>query len=196
MVGSTHWLASAAGMGVLETGGNAYDAAVAAAFTLHVVEPHLNGPGGEVPALIQRAGEERPTVLCGQGTAPGGATIEHYKELGLELVPGTGFLAATVPGAVWSWLTLLRDHGRRSIRDVLSYAIWYAEKGHVPVPRVSETIGAMAGLFQEEWTSSAELWLPHEAGQLMRNGQLARTYTRLIDEAEAAGADREAQLEA
>lgn len=196
MVGSTHWLASAAGMAVLETGGNAFDAAVAAAFTLHVVEPHLNGPGGEVPALFQRAGEERPTVLCGQGVAPQGATIEHYKTLGLELVPGTGFLAATVPGAVGAWLTLLRDHGTKPLREVLQYAIGYAEHGHIPVPRVSETIMAMAGLFQEEWASSAELWLPHRPGRLMRNPQLARTYTRLVEEAEAAGGDREQQLDA
>src|SRR5438067_2107035 len=132
MVGSTHWLASAAGMAILEGGGNAFDAAAGAAFVLHVVEPHLNGPGGEVPALFQRAGDSRPTVLCGQGVAPRGATIGYYRGQGLELVPGTGFLAATVPGAVGAWLTLLRDHGTKSIREVLGYAIGYAENGHIP----------------------------------------------------------------
>jgi gamma-glutamyltranspeptidase/glutathione hydrolase len=181
---------------MLVGGGNAFDAAGAAAFVLQVVEPHLNGPGGEVPALFQKAGDRAPTVLCGQGTAPAGATIGHYRDAGLELVPGTGFLAATVPGAVGAWLALLRDHGTRSLREVLGYAIGYAENGHMPVPRVSETIGAVTSLFRDEWTSSAELWLPHEPGKLLRNPDLARTYTRLVDEAEKAGPDRERQLDA
>ncbi|MGH3329089.1 MAG: gamma-glutamyltransferase, partial [Streptomycetales bacterium] len=77
MIASTHWLASAAGMSVLERGGNAFDAAVAAGFTLQVVEPHLNGPGGEVPILFAAAGGP-PTVLCGQGTAPAAATPDAF----------------------------------------------------------------------------------------------------------------------
>jgi gamma-glutamyltranspeptidase/glutathione hydrolase len=182
-------------MAVLETGGNAFDAAAATAFVLHVVEPHLNGPGGEVPVIFQTPGGA-PTVLCGQGVAPQAATIERYNSLGLRLVPGTGFLPATVPGAVGAWLMLLRDHGTKPLRDVLSYAIGYAQNGHIPVARVSETIGAVTPLFQSEWTTSAELWLPHEPGRLMRNPLLADTYTRMVDEAERAGADRERQLDA
>src|SRR5438034_11303291 len=94
MVASTHWLASAAGMAVLEHGGNAFDAAVAVGFALQVVEPHLNGPGGEVPILLARAGGTKIEGVCGQGTAPAKATIEHYRSLGLDLVPGSGLLAA------------------------------------------------------------------------------------------------------
>src|SRR6187401_1175468 len=112
MVASTHWLASAAGMAMLERGGNAFDAAVTAGFVLQVVEPHLNGPGGEVPIIFSAAGAA-PRVLCGQGVAPAGASIEHYTDLGLSLVPGSGLLAATVPGAWDGWLTLLRDHGTK-----------------------------------------------------------------------------------
>src|SRR5215471_16226335 len=112
MVASTHWLASAAGMAVLERGGNAFDAAVAAGFTLQVVEPHMNGPGGDLPALLWPAGSERPLVLCAQGPAPRAATIARYcGELGLELVPGTGPLAAVVPGSFGGWLAILREHG-------------------------------------------------------------------------------------
>src|SRR5688500_12994484 len=118
MVASTHWLASAAGMAVLEGGGNAFDAAVAAGFALQVVEPHMNGPGGEVPLIFARPSDDRPTVLCGQGPAPAGATIAHYRDLGFDLVPGAGPLAAAVPGAVEAWLTLLRDHGTRRLADV------------------------------------------------------------------------------
>src|SRR5215469_16976562 len=125
MVASTHWLASAAGMAVLEKDGNAFDAAVAAGLVLQVVEPHLNGPGGEVPVIAydQRRGET--FVVCGQGTAPAGATLEAYRDLGLDLVPGSGLLAATVPGAFGAWLLLLREYGTLPLRDVLAYAIGY-----------------------------------------------------------------------
>src|SRR5437773_10585992 len=107
MVASTHWLASAAGMAVLEKGGNAFDAAVAAGFVLQVVEPHLNGPGGELPAVFWSAERREPLVLCGQGAAPAAATIERFRELGRELVPGRGVLAACVPGAFDGWMLLL-----------------------------------------------------------------------------------------
>ena len=99
MVASTHWLASATGMAVLEHGGNAFDAAVAAGLVLQVVEPHLNGPGGEVPVVAHHAGRGGTFVLCGQGTAPAAATLEAFAALGLDLVPGSGLLAACVPGA-------------------------------------------------------------------------------------------------
>jgi hypothetical protein len=69
-----------AGMAVLEQGGNAFDAAVAAGLTLQVVEPHLNGPGGDMPALVWPAGRDRPAVLCAQGPAPAAATIERYRD--------------------------------------------------------------------------------------------------------------------
>ena len=128
MVASTHWLASAAGMAVLEGGGNAFDAAVATAFVLQVVEPHLNGPGGDAPIIIACSDELDPTVLCGQGPAPAGATIAHYRGLGLDLVPGAGPLAAAIPGSTIAWLTLLHDHGTRRLVDVLGYAIGYAER--------------------------------------------------------------------
>lgn len=200
MVASTHWLASQCGMAVLESGGNAFDAAVATAFTLHVVEPHLNGPGGDMPAIFVTAADSTPTVLCGQGSAPAGATIEHYTGLGLHLVPGTGLLAATVPGAVPAWLTLLRDHGTKSLREVLGHAIGYAEAGHPMLPRVSATIATMAEHYRSHWPSSADVWLPGgetpAPGALFRHPALAATYTRLLTEAESAGTGREAQIDA
>ncbi|KUJ38893.1 gamma-glutamyltransferase [Streptomyces sp. NRRL F-5122] len=198
MVSSTHWLASQSAMAVLEDGGNAFDAAVAGAFVLHVVEPHLNGPAGEVPILLAPAGGE-VRVLCGQGVAPAGATIAHYQGLGLELVPGTGPLAAAVPGAFDAWMLLLRDHGTKSLADILKYAIGYAEHGHAPVNRVGETVESVRRLFETEWTSSAEVYLPNGkapvAGELLRNPALAATWKRLLTEVSGAG-DREAQIEA
>ncbi|WP_460403236.1 gamma-glutamyltransferase family protein [Actinophytocola sediminis] len=199
MVSSTHWLASSTAMAVLEDGGNAFDAAVAAGFVLHVVEPHLNGPAGEVPMMLAPAGGH-PTVLCGQGPAPAGATIGHYRALGLDLVPGTGPLAAAVPGAFDAWMLLLRDHGTRRVADVLAYAIGYAEHGHPAVERIGETVETVRALFETEWPTSAAVYLPGgrspAPGSLLRNPALAATWRRLIAEAEAAGADREAQIEA
>ncbi|MBE7189853.1 gamma-glutamyltransferase, partial [Jatrophihabitans endophyticus] len=130
MVASTHWLASAVGMAVLERGGNAFDAAAAAGFTLQVVEPHLNGPGGEVPILVAPAGSAEVQVVAGQGPAPAAATIGHFRDLGLDLVPGTGHLAACVPGAVGAWLTLLERFGTMTVADVLEPAIGYARRGY------------------------------------------------------------------
>ncbi|MEV5169913.1 gamma-glutamyltransferase [Streptomyces flaveolus] len=198
MVSSTHWLASQSAMAVLEDGGNAFDAAVAGAFVLHVVEPHLNGPAGEVPILLAPAGGA-VRVLCGQGVAPAGATVAHYRGLGLDLVPGTGPLAAAVPGAFDAWLLLLRDHGTKSLDDVLKYAIGYAEHGHAPVENVGLTVESVRRLFETEWTSSAELYLPAgrppRPGTLLRNPALAATWKRLL--AETAGArGREARIDA
>ena len=125
---STHWIASAVGMGMLESGGNAFDAAVAMGFVLQVVEPHLNGPGGDMPVRSStRRGAATAEVLCGQGVAPAGATIAHYRGRGLDLVPGSGLLATVVPGAFDGWMLLLRDHGTLPLRDVLEPAIDYAE---------------------------------------------------------------------
>lgn len=186
-------------MAVLEDGGNAFDAAVAAGFVLQVAEPHLNGPAGQVPAIFQTASGAAPTVLCGQGGAPAAANPAHFADLGLELIPGSGLLSATVPGAWDGWLLLLRDHGTKSLRDVLAYAISYAEHGVPVVDRLAETIGVVADLFTEHWPSSAERWLPDgrvpTVGTLYRNPALASTWRRLLAESDVAGG-REAQIDA
>jgi gamma-glutamyltranspeptidase/glutathione hydrolase len=181
MVASTHWLASAAGMAVLEQGGNAFDAAVATGFTLQVVEPHLNGPGGDLPALLWPAGRDHPVVLCAQGPAPRAATIEVYRdELGLDLVPGTGPLSAVVPGSFGGWIAMLRDYGTMELRDVLRFAIDYAENGYPVLPKIADAIRNVESLFRDEWTTSADVYLPvAQRGTLHRNPQLAETYRRL-----------------
>ncbi len=200
VVTSTHWLASATGMAILEKGGNAFDAAVAAGFALQVVEPHLNGPGGDLPILLYSAARDELQVICGQGTAPAAATIEAYRGLGLDLVPGTGLLAATVPGAFDAWLLMLRDHGTLPLRDVLAPAIAFAREGYPLVPLISATIERVRELFLAEWPSSAAVYLPGgdvpEPGTLFRNPTLAAAYRRVLEEAESAGGEREAQIEA
>ena len=193
MVASTHWLASQTGMGVLERGGNAFDAACAAGFVLQVVEPHLNGPGGEMPAVFWSAERGEALVLCGQGVAPAAATIERFRELGHELVPGTGVLAACVPGAFGGWLLLLREFGTWRVADVLEHAIGYAEHGYPLHPRIRATIENTRPLL-EDWPGSRDLYLPPpEAGRLFRNPALAATYRRVVEESR--GGTREDEIE-
>jgi len=193
MVASTHWLASAAGMAVLERGGNAFDAAVATGFTLQVVEPHLNGPGGEVPAVFYSVERDEPLVLCAQGVAPGAATIERFHELGHELIPGTGVLAACVPGAFGGWLRLLEEFGTWPLEDVLEFAIGYARDGFPLAPGIPLTIERTAELIAT-WPASAELYLPvPSAGQQFKNPTLAATYQRIVDESR--GGSREEEIE-
>src|SRR6266403_996184 len=199
VVTSTHWIATAVGMATLEKGGNAFDAAVATAFTLQVVEPHLNGPGGDVPVILNDVRTGNTEVICGQGPAPAGATIAHYRGLGLDMVPGTGLLAACVPGTFDAWMLLLRDYGTLRLADVLVPAIGYASEGHPLLERASATIATVEALFREHWPTSAAIYLPGgkvpAPGTMFTNRRLAETYARILREAEAAGSDRERQIE-
>src|SRR6204780_4475535 len=200
MVASTHWLASGAGMRMLGLGGNAFDAAVAAGFALQVVEPPLNGPGGDLPVLFWSAREQGVGVLCAQGVAPAAATIERFAELGLDHVPGTGLLATCVPGAFDGWLTLLRDHGTMALADVIAPALHYAEHGYPVVPGITGAIESVRALFEAHWPTSAAVYLPDGsppvAGTRFGNLALAATYRRLLQTAQATGGDRERAIEA
>ncbi|MBX5220995.1 gamma-glutamyltransferase family protein [Rhizobium sp. NLR8a] len=199
VVTSTHWIGSAVGMSILEKGGNAFDAAIATGFVLQVVEPHLCGPGGDLPAVIYSKKKDKVEVICAQGPAPAGATIEHYTAEGLTLIPGDGLLATVIPGAFDGWMLMLRDYGTMSVRDVLEPAIYYAKHGHPLLPRVSATIKGLATFFEKEWPTSYQTWLPGgrvpEAHANFRNPVLAATWKRVIAEAEAKSG-REAQVEA
>nr|WP_237582453.1 gamma-glutamyltransferase [Clavibacter phaseoli] len=203
MSASTHWLASGTGQAVLERGGNAFDAAVASAFVLHVVEPHLNGPGGDMTAVVHVAGEAAPKLLMGQGSAPAAATPERFRAEGLDRVPGAGALAAAVPAAVDAWLLLLRDHGTWELADVWAFAIGYARDGHPMLERVARTIGGVAELFRDHWPASAAFWMPDgrvpDADALVSNPAWAAAMERILDEAStSAGPDatREDRIEA
>ncbi|MEU9222407.1 gamma-glutamyltransferase [Streptomyces sp. NPDC048376] len=183
MCASTHWLASATAQSVLERGGNAFDAATAGAFVLHVAEPHLNGPGGDLVAVLATAADPSPLVLAGQGHAPRGATPEHFRAEGLDHVPGAGALAAAVPGAVDSWLWLLAEFGTWELADVLAYAIHYAEHGVPVVPQLARVLATVEELFRTHWPTSYAQWMP--GGRVPRphetllNPAYARTLRRL-----------------
>src|SRR5262249_21220000 len=119
--------------------------------------------------------------------------------LGLDMVPGTGLLAACVPGMFDTWMLLLRDYGSIRLGDVLAPAIYYAHNGHPLVERASATIAMTAQLFRPDWTTSAAVFLQHgerpEPGVLFTNRALADTFARVLREAESAGGDRVAQIE-
>ena len=197
---STHWIASQVAMSVLERGGNAFDAAVAAGFALQILEPHLNGPGGEVPIMFWSAKERRAQVLCGQGCAPALAEAATFRRMGLDLVPGIGLLPATVPGAFGAWLTLLRDHGTWSLAEVLAPTIEYARDGYPLVPRAVQAIVSVRAFFAAEWKDSAAVWTP--GGRVPRpletftNPALAATYARICEESQRRGGDRVSQIDA
>lgn len=199
VVTSTHWIASAVGMKILEQGGNAFDAAVATGLVLQVLEPHLNGPGGDMPALVYSARRGKVEVICAQGPAPAGATIAHYKSQGMTVIPGDGLLATVIPGAWDGWMLMLRDYGTLPLRAVLEPAIFYAEKGHPVLPRVAATISELGDFFRTEWPTSHETWLPGGTAPQpwgnLTNPALAATWARILTEAEAKQG-REAQIDA
>ncbi|MFV0295839.1 MAG: gamma-glutamyltransferase family protein [Hyphomicrobiaceae bacterium] len=200
VVTSTHWIGTAVGMSILERGGNAFDAGIATAFALQVVEPHLCGPGGDVPVMVYDQRKGKPEVICGQGPAPAGATIAHYRDhLGLDIIPGTGLLAPCIPGTFETYMLILRDYGTMRLRDVLEQAIGYALNGHPIVERACGTIATVRDMFREHWPTSAAVYLPGgdvpAPGTLFRNEQHARTYLRILEEAEAGGGTREAEIE-
>lgn len=195
-IASTHWMATAVGADVLARGGNAADAAVATGFALQVVEPHLNGPAGEVPIIVHTdAGVQ---VLDGQGVAPAGATIAHYRSEGLDLVPGTGLLAATVPSSFVTWTTLLERFGTWELADVLEPAIAIAERGYPMLASAARSIAAVRAHFVEHWPTSAAAWLTSDgrapaAGERWTSPVLAATWRRLVAEASVA-TTREARI--
>jgi gamma-glutamyltranspeptidase/glutathione hydrolase len=200
VVASTHWLATSVGMAILEKGGNAFDAAVATGFALQIAEPQLNGPAGEVPIILYHAASNETKVICGQGVAPAMATLEAYQNLGIDIMPGNGLMSAVVPGAFDAWMLLLHNYGTMTLREVLAPAIDYAQNGCPLVPKVSAAIEQVQELFQTEWTTSADLWLPDGKvplpGSLYKNPTLAATYTRIIKESESTGGTREQQIAA
>ena len=186
MVAATHWLGAATGLRMLEAGGNAFDAAAAAGFVLQVVEPHQNGPGGDLPVVFWSARDGAPHVLCAQGPAPAAATLDRFA--GLDLIPGDGLLPAVVPGAFDGWLRLVRDHGKLRLAAVLEPAIAYARDGFPVSPELAADVAAHA----LRWPSTAEQW--RLTGDVHRLPALAATYQRIVDE--AAGGGREAEFDA
>ncbi|MDM7458249.1 MAG: gamma-glutamyltransferase family protein, partial [Paracoccus sp. (in: a-proteobacteria)] len=195
-IASTHYLATQTGASILRAGGNAFDAAVAAGLVLQVVEPHLNGPGGDLPAILWKEGQA--TVLCAQGYAPAGATLDHYRTEGLRLIPGNGLLATVIPGAFDGWMLMLRDHGTMELAEIMAPAIRFAAAGHPILDRAADAIAGLGAFFRDHWPSSAAVWMPGgkapAKGGIFANPDLAATWRRILDLAQ--GSTREARIDA
>src|SRR5690348_424443 len=144
MAATSHPLATLAALDVLRDGGNAVDAAIAASAVLCVAEPHMTGIGGDCFVLYSpKAG--RPLALDGSGRAPMKATVEWYVERGFTEIPVESVHAATVPGAVDAWFTLLEAHGSKEMAALLAPAIRLAEEGVLITPRPAFDFQYLAG---------------------------------------------------
>jgi gamma-glutamyltranspeptidase / glutathione hydrolase len=200
MVTTEHYLSAAAGARIFAKGGNAIDAAVAATFVEGIVNPHLHTIGGEAPILVRPAGGERVFAINGNMTAPARATIEHFRGLGIKLIPGQGLLAAGVPAALDALLTALENFGTFRLAQVLEPALELAEDGFpahpglVGNPDLATTLTGtteMAALhfnarnFLKRWPTSAQLYLPGgrvpKVGDPIKNPALAGFFRRLMD---------------
>src|SRR5262252_7158477 len=137
MIATSHPAAALAGIEVLQSGGTATDAAVAACALLGVIEPQSTGIGGDCFALIQPKGEGKIVAYNGSGRAPMAATAEWYLERDMHAIPLTSAHAVSIPGAVDAWATILRDHGKLGLDTLLQPAIKAAEEGYVVAPRIA-----------------------------------------------------------
>ena len=137
MCATSHPLAARTAVRILEDGGNAVDAAIAAAVLLGLCEPQSTGIGGDCFVLLKPPGEERIIALNGSGKAPAGFSAEALREAGHDCVPIGGAVPVTVPGAVDAFCTLVEDWGRLGLEACLAPAIEYAENGVPVAPRVA-----------------------------------------------------------
>jgi gamma-glutamyltranspeptidase/glutathione hydrolase len=197
---SGHYLAARAGQLMFDKGGNAIDAAVASGFALNLLEPHNNGLGGEVPILIHTAKEKKVVAISGQGFAGEKATVDWFREAGVKIIPGDGFLPATVPAAFGSWSLALMRFGTLTLKDVLEPVIDYAASGFAIYPGMRNAIAGLARRFRDEWPSSAAVYLPDgrvpAVGELHRNPDWAKTLKKVVEvETREAKRGREAAIQ-
>lgn len=200
MVASEHYLSALIGVQILQRGGNAVDAAVAATFAEGVVNPHMHTLGGEVPMLVYMADRQQVSAVNGNTAAPQAATIQWYRDHGFSLIPGEGVLAAGVPAACGALLTSLERFGTMRLAEVLAPALELAKDGfpmhpglHGPGDYLPFSIWHVQEKFRSHWPSSAQLYLPGgqmaAVGDIFRNPDLAWTFEHML-QAEQAVATR------
>ncbi len=177
-------LASAAGLEVLRRGGNAVDAAVAAAAVLSVTEPHMTGIGGDMFAIVWLAREQKLVAINASGRAGSLMTRETLQARGFRAGSQQGVMSVTVPGALAGWDLLLRTHGRRTLAQVLQPAIAYARDGF-PVSPIIAAQWANETDFLKRDSAAAATFLPGgrapKAGEWFRNPDYARTLQAIAD---------------
>lgn len=182
MAATSQPLATAVALQVLQEGGHAVDAAVAAAATLCVVEPHNVGPGGDLFALVYDAARGQVRGLNASGGAPALATAAEFRRRGLDHVPVHSILSATVPGAVDGWGMLLAEYGRLPLERLLAPAIAYAERGFPVSEIIAHQWQRESGHLQGE---ARRIYLPGgrapRFGEVHRQPELARTLRHLAE---------------
>ena len=201
MVACGHYLACVAGLRMYSLAGNAFDAGVAMVFAQSVLEYQSYGFGGEVPILIHAARDGQVAAVSGNTRAPGAATIERFRNRGLTLIPGDGFLPAGVCAVPDALITVLDRYGRLTLEQVLGPALELAANGFPMYEGMRRSLVQHEARFRTEWPTSAALFLPGgrvpDLGDTWRNPDLARTFERLIEaERGARGRGRRGALRA
>ena len=185
MAATSQPLATLAAVDTLRRGGNAVDAAVAAAAVLAVVEPQSTAVGGDVFALISKRGSPEVIGLNGSGRAPGGLTAQYLLDQGHNQMPSVGAHTVTIPGAVDAWARLIADHGKLTLAQVLQPAIEHAEHGYAVSPRIAWDWHRASDKLKAD-SGAAEIYLPNGAapkvGQVVRLPQLAKTLRAIARE--------------
>ena len=167
---------------------------------MHVVEPHMNGIGGEAPAIAYSSKHKKVLAISGQGYAPGSATLNFFRDQRIEFIPGDGFLPATVPASFDLWITLLREFGTMSLAEVMRPALRLAEEGFAVYPTLARNIRAHAKRFTSEWPTTARIFLPNgkppNVGDKLVQRDLAKTLRSLSQAERRSGGGRQKSLEA
>ena len=175
-------LATQAAIDILKKGGTAVDAAIAANAVLGVVEPHVNGIGGDIFAIIYDAKTKKLYGLNGSGRSPYSLTLEEFKKRGLEYIPARGPLPVSVPGCVDGWFTMHQRFGKLKMDTILSAAINYARNGFPVADEASMAFSAVKKAF-EEFPNALEVYNPGgnapKRGEIFKNPQLANTLQKI-----------------
>lgn len=179
---TSHPLATSAALDVLRKGGSAVDAAIAANAVLGVVEPHVNGMGGDLYAIVYEAKTKKLYGLNGSGRSPYTLTLDTFQRRGIQYIPALGPLPVSVPGCVDGWFALHGKFGRRPMRDNLSYAIGYARDGFAVADEASHSWQRVEAVYGK-FPNVREVYLPGgkapQRGEIFRNPQLANTLEKI-----------------
>ncbi len=193
VVAAGHYLAAQAGLRMMEHGGNAIDAGVAAGFALAVLKPQDNGIAGEAPILIYAQERGRPFAINGNGAAPREATIERFRELGIDLIPGDGFLPAVVPAMVDAYVTALATFGTMPLSEVIAPALGLAREGFAVYPALHAAIEGSLPRWRERYPSTIPVFAPGGRppliGQLLVQSDWAAAMGTLVEAERKAAAD-------
>ncbi|MGV2125636.1 gamma-glutamyltransferase [Agrobacterium vitis] len=185
MAATSHPYATLAAINILQAGGNAMDAAIAACAVQCVVEPGSTGIGGDCFALYAPKGDDQVIAYNGSGRTPAALTVDWFEERGLAEVPRQSPSAVTIPGAIDAWTRLHADHGRLPFEQILQPAIRYAENGYAITPRVHRDWAREEKLLNDD-PAASEIFLPNgrapQIGEVHHQPRLAATLRRIATE--------------